>query len=357
MDIQAIASTFADLHAYHRWATRKLLALCKPLTGDQLDFAQPMGPGSLRATLYHIWGAEFLWLSRWKGESPTSFPIDKTVTIDQLERLFAETDAEREAFLKTEAHNGFSRILEYRTLAGDAYSNRLSDLMLHVVNHGVHHRAQCLQFLKLAGVSVPGGLDYAFFRLANSTVELDEPSKRSCRAFGLEVGDAASPPVSHSPDLLRLYFGYGDWGMGRVFDLAAGLSEADLDRDFSMGRGSLRKNLLHLFAAEDWWRGNWRGENRTLSMLPDDTPIGELRARWFAGAEERNRLLDESTPESLQRIIWGDFGEGTLQFRLGETMLQHGVHGTHHRAQCVNILRRLGVETKPFDLVLWLRER
>jgi uncharacterized damage-inducible protein DinB len=353
---EEIRDTIADLLAYHRWANGKLLGLCRPLTDEHLDREEPIGPGSLRKTLFHVWAAESLWLSRWKGNSPTSFPIEEGVPIDELHARFEMLHAARNGFLAEENPKDYSRIVSYRNLAGEAFANPLVNLIMHVVNHAVHHRAQAIHFLKLSGVKIPGGLDYIFYRIAVPTVAMSDAMREILRGFGLEVGDSLSPAVAHSPDLLRLYFDYGDWGMTRLFDEASKLSDADLDRDFGMGLGTLRKTLLHLYDAESWWRGNWRGEKTVFPKLPAETSIADLRERWAMLADDRKSALASRDSESLMEPAEADFGAGPMVFRTGESMLQLGVHGTHHRAQAINMLRRLGVATKPTDFVVFVRE-
>lgn len=351
-----IHDTIADLLAYHQWANGKLFGLCRPLAAEQLDREEPIGLGSLRKTLYHVWAAESLWLSRWKGTSPTSFPIEDGVPIDELHARFEMLHAARNGFLTEENPKDYSRIVSYRNLAGEAFANPLVNLIMHVVNHAVHHRAQAMHFLKLSGVKIPGGLDYIFHQIANPTVAMPETMKEKLRSFGLEVGDSLSPAHRHAPELIQLYFDYGDWGMARMFDEAEKLSDADLDRDFGMGMGTMRKTLLHLYDAESWWRGNWRHEKKVLSRLPVETSIAELRERWTTLASDRKTALASRNSESLMEPVEADFGAGPMVFRIGESMLQLGVHGTHHRAQAINMLRRLGVQGKPTDLVVFIRE-
>ncbi|MCC6360105.1 MAG: hypothetical protein IT450_15280, partial [Phycisphaerales bacterium] len=43
-------------------------------------------------------------------------------------------------------------------------------------------------------------------------------------------------------------------------------------------------------------------------------------------------------------------------FPLGVTMLQLCCHGTHHRAQCLNMLRHVGATAPPLDVAVLLRE-
>jgi uncharacterized damage-inducible protein DinB len=57
----------------------------------------------------------------------------------------------------------------------------------------------------------------------------------------------------------------------------------------------------------------------------------------------------------LYRVVIAKPGpELELAFHLGESLLQLGVHGTHHRAQAINMLRQLGARTPPTDYLDWL---
>ena len=56
----------------------------------------------------------------------------------------------------------------------------------------------------------------------------------------------------------------------------------------------------------------------------------------------------------LSDLVAANFGAGTIHFRIGESMLQLASHGTHHRAQAINMLRQSGINIGPTDLVVFL---
>ena len=349
-------STLPDLFAANRWAHRKLFELARPLRDAALDREESIGLGTLRKTLFHVWGAEQLWLRRWNGESPSSLPAEEKISIDELADRFEQVHSERDAFLRAEAANDYARVIDYRTLAGEPFSNSLVGLALHVANHAVHHRAQALHFLKLAGAVVPGGLDYLFYRLAYPTIDSEPDGVAACRKHGLEMETEFLPPRRFDVALLRRWCDYGDWGMDRLLKVADGLSDADLDRDFGMGMGSLRKTLLHLFDAENWWRINWRGERRPFPRLPAETSLAELAQLWSELAADRRDFMDGLGDGGLERVVEIDPGGGPLAFRVGESIVQLCVHGTHHRAQAINLAKRLGRASDAFDFVVFVRE-
>jgi len=60
------------LYDYNAWANRRAMEAASKLTAEQ--FVQPMGSsfGSVRDTLAHVYGAEWIWLERFQGRSPAS---------------------------------------------------------------------------------------------------------------------------------------------------------------------------------------------------------------------------------------------------------------------------------------------
>src|SRR5207253_2697175 len=62
------------LYDYNAWANQRQLRAVSKLTTDA--FLKPMGSsfGSVRDTLAHIYGAEWVWLERFQGRSPSSLP-------------------------------------------------------------------------------------------------------------------------------------------------------------------------------------------------------------------------------------------------------------------------------------------
>lgn len=67
-----------QLYDYNRWAGRRTLTVATRLTDD--DFLRPMGNSfsSVRNTLAHILGAEWIWLERWQGRYPKALPNPAT---------------------------------------------------------------------------------------------------------------------------------------------------------------------------------------------------------------------------------------------------------------------------------------
>src|SRR6266700_3194581 len=62
------------LYDYNAWANHRELDAASALTAEQ--FTKPLGSSfsSVRDTLVHICGAEWIWLERFQGRSPAALP-------------------------------------------------------------------------------------------------------------------------------------------------------------------------------------------------------------------------------------------------------------------------------------------
>jgi uncharacterized damage-inducible protein DinB len=345
-----------DLFAYNDWANGKLLQLCAGLDDAQLDARQPMGFGSLRATLHHIALAERLWLDRWQSKAWA--PLDRDaagVSLTWLNDCLGQIAGERNALLDAEAANRFSREVAYRNTANEPFRHRIRELLVHLVNHGIYHRAQALNFLRPHGRRVSGGLDYLFYKLVRPTLRLGEGTAAALQEMGLEIGVEVEPAPPFDIEIIRRYCAYGDWAMDRLIEAAGALDPAQLDQVFEIGPGSLRAVLHHIGEAEMWWYGYWTGQSKRFEMLARDLPFADFVAVWRQSARGRNQWLASGTSERLAEPVTARAGNVGLTVRVGESVLQLCGHGTHHRAQAVNMLRRLGCQPPATDYIVWLR--
>ena len=140
------------LYDYNAWANRRSMEAAAALTLEQ--FTKPMGSSfsSVRDTLAHIYGAEWIWLERFQGRSPASLP-DPTQFADlaSLRERWAEHEPRLLGFVRGVTQADLERVLEYKTLKFGVYRNPLWQSMQHVVNHGSYHRGQVTTLLRQHG--------------------------------------------------------------------------------------------------------------------------------------------------------------------------------------------------------------
>jgi uncharacterized damage-inducible protein DinB len=142
------------LYDYNAWANRRALDAARELTNEQ--FVKPMGSsfGSVRDTLAHICGAEWIWMERFHGRSPASLPDTGTFEdVASLREKWAEQEARLLAFVGKLTQEDLDRVMEYKTLKFGVYRNPLWQSMQHVVNHGTYHRGQVTTLLRQHGAT------------------------------------------------------------------------------------------------------------------------------------------------------------------------------------------------------------
>src|SRR6202047_46804 len=141
-----------QLYDYNAWANRRAMEASSALTPEQ--FVKPLGSSftSVRDTLAHIYGAEWLWLERFQGRSPASLP-DTTQYPDIASRgeRWGEFEPRLLNFARGLTQSDLDRVMEYKTLKFGVYSNPLWQSMQHLVNHGSYHRGQVTTLLRQHG--------------------------------------------------------------------------------------------------------------------------------------------------------------------------------------------------------------
>jgi uncharacterized damage-inducible protein DinB len=145
------------------------------------------------------------------------------------------------------------------------------------------------------------------------------------------------------------------WATRNVLLACEPLSGEQFHRKFEMGFGSLHAILTHVLSATIGWSKNL--ERSVTTARPDAdgvqrTPT-ELLALHTVIYDEfesiaRAHPLDDTITISRNNI--------TLTIPRGVAVTHLTTHNMHHRAQCVNMLRHVGVSPLPFTSVIeWQR--
>jgi len=149
-------ATITTLYDYHYWANAGLLRACEALKPEQWDL--PLGPswGSVHRLLVHMLDAERIWLARWQGDSPTALlKSEELPTLASVRQAWASIEAQLRAFVGQCDDARLDRDLSYANTKGVRYASPLVHLMLHLANHGTHHRGELAALLTLLEVPHP----------------------------------------------------------------------------------------------------------------------------------------------------------------------------------------------------------
>jgi uncharacterized damage-inducible protein DinB len=141
-----------QLYDYNAWADRRAMDAASALTAEQFTKSLGSSFSSVRDTLAHIYGAEWVWLERFQGRSPSSLPdTTQFKDIASLRERWSEHESRLLSFVQSLSQSDLDRVMEYKTLKFGVYRNPLWQSMQHLVNHGTYHRGQVTTLLRQLG--------------------------------------------------------------------------------------------------------------------------------------------------------------------------------------------------------------
>ena len=161
------------------------------------------------------------------------------------------------------------------------------------------------------------------------------------------------PPMPEG-DCLQILLSHDRWATAQLLGACSELSADQFHHRFDIGPGSLHDTLTHVVGAMRTWtetlagqvprpRLETDGERRTPEQLES---LLEEACREFS-AEARRRPLEEMVTRHTR------VGK-TFQLTRGAALTHVATHAMHHRAQCLNMLRQLGVKPlPPSSVVEW----
>ncbi|MCC5822220.1 MAG: DinB family protein [Phycisphaerales bacterium] len=150
-------------------------------------------------------------------------------------------------------------------------------------------------------------------------------------------------PLPTDPVLAMLE--HNAWANAVVIDACAALTDEQLDHEFPMGLATLRRTMTHTIAAMRLWSDRLapREPRPWLDATPEIGPAEwrqlnreaatDLRLTAFAGP------MDEVIEVRRAEQVW--------HYPRAHLVVHVATHGVHHRAQCVNMLRQIGVDPLP----------
>jgi uncharacterized damage-inducible protein DinB len=153
------------LFAYDAWANGRMLDACAALAPEQ--FTRDLGSSfrSVRDTLAHIMGAEWLWLERFRGRSLASLPsADQFPDLASLRARWTQVERDLLSYVEVLSAADLERSFDYRDMKGDPHSNLLWQTLQHLANHGTYHRGQVTTLLRQLGAKPIGTDLIGFYR-------------------------------------------------------------------------------------------------------------------------------------------------------------------------------------------------
>lgn len=148
---------------YNEWAWQRVFSSLTLLADADYFAERPFFWHSLHGLAVHSFGADWIWLQRCRGVSPSALPSRESVAdVADLRRRWDPVRAEFRAYVEGLTDEQLAADVTYRDLAGTPYRFSLDDLLRHVMNHATEHRSQMTPVLfQLGHPTEP--LDYLYF--------------------------------------------------------------------------------------------------------------------------------------------------------------------------------------------------
>jgi uncharacterized damage-inducible protein DinB len=141
------AKDFLRMFAYDDWANRQCLAAMRaaaPVSADAIG------------RMAHILSAQKLWLERILKQ-PQSTAVWPASTIENCAEMADEMSVAWQSYL-TRLGNQFAPgslddKVDYRNSKGETWSNRVEDVLTHVLFHSAYHRGQIALRMRASGAT------------------------------------------------------------------------------------------------------------------------------------------------------------------------------------------------------------
>ena len=150
------AAVLRDHLAYTAWATQRLVNAATQLPEEELTRDFKTADGNVLRTLVHVYAADRVWLARVTGAAnPPSFTTDADYHLSVLQKDWPALYGRWQQWAQALTDESVQTVLAYKDMKGNPYSQPVWEIVLHVVNHGTHHRGQVAGFLRTLGHTPP----------------------------------------------------------------------------------------------------------------------------------------------------------------------------------------------------------
>ena len=148
------------LYDYHRWANRRLFDTAL-LLGSEVARAvgQQFSFPTLKGMFAHIYGADRIWLNRWKRiEAGRLLGDADFASMEGLRTKWDALEDEQRAFVESLSAADLARPVAYTSalFGNKSFELPLGALMQHVANHATHHRSEIATMITMLRGSPPG---------------------------------------------------------------------------------------------------------------------------------------------------------------------------------------------------------
>ena len=168
---------------------------------------------------------------------------------------------------------------------------------------------------------------------------------------GLHYEKGAAMPTTNPVEVMLQH---NQWANRQMLKACAKLTSEQFRQRFEMGCGSLHDNLVHVLSSTRAWGDMLAGIEPRPRMDQDGSqwtanellPINDELCTLFATVALAHPFAEIATSTK---------GGKKYSFPRGGVISHVMTHAMHHRAQCLNMLRQIGVDPlPPSSVVEWM---
>lgn len=131
------------------------------LSEEELTRDHKSADKSVLGTLVHVFAADRIWYARVTGAPITKFIDESDYQLTVLQTEWPGLHQWWTEYLDTA---DLSAIISYKDMKGNSHQSPLWQILLHVINHGTHHRGMVAAMIRSMGHAPPALDEIAYFR-------------------------------------------------------------------------------------------------------------------------------------------------------------------------------------------------
>lgn len=167
--MQAFRESLLNMARYHHWATKLLLEHVQSVSEEDYRKDRGLFFKSIHGSLNHLLVAERIWWGRFYGQPYEVDGLDAEVESDRetLENDYMQQAYQWESLVESLSGEELLASFDYQNTRNEAMSAVRGPILMHVFNHGTHHRGQISAALTQLGHEAPE-MDLLYFLNPNA---------------------------------------------------------------------------------------------------------------------------------------------------------------------------------------------
>lgn len=151
---------------YNIWANKRIIDTLLAIEDEEvLDKQVNSSFPSLRATVYHMWTAEFVWLQRLElTEQPVWIGKEFKGTFQEACHDWQRVSEVMLQFIERQYDDrGLEHVLQYYNSQKKSFKTPVYQILMHAFNHATYHRGQLITMMRELGIEKIPNTDFITF--------------------------------------------------------------------------------------------------------------------------------------------------------------------------------------------------